>query len=66
MAFGTGHRACIGQNMAMMGMWKVSTPLLWNYDFVPVPGMTGGEMEMKAKDLAELVGGLKCTVKGRP
>jgi cytochrome P450 len=65
MAFGAGHRACIGRNMAMMSMWKVSTTLLRNYEFMPLPGTTGGKIEMKAKGFAELVGGLKCTVKLR-
>jgi cytochrome P450 len=61
MAFGAGHRACIGRNMAMMSMWKVSTALPRNYEFLPVPGTTGGKIEMEAKGFAELVGGLKCT-----
>ena len=65
MAFGAGHRACIGRNMAMMSMWKVSTTLLRNYEFMPLPGTTGGTIEMKARGFAELVGGLKCTVKLR-
>jgi cytochrome P450 len=65
MAFGSGHRACIGRNMAMMSMWKVSTTLLRNYDFVPVAGTTGGKIEMRARGFGELVGGLNCTVKLR-
>ena len=67
MAFGAGHRACIGRNMAMMSMWKVSATLLRNYVFVPAAGTTGGgkEVEMVARGFAELVGGLRCTVKLR-
>ena len=33
--------------------------------FMPLPGTTGGTIEMKARGFAELVGGLKCTVKLR-
>ena len=56
MAFGAGHRACIGRNMAMMSMWKVSATLLRNYEFTPATGTTDGKIEMR---------GLTCTVKSR-
>ena len=65
MAFGAGHRACIGRNVAMMSMWKVSATLLRNYEFTPATGTTDGKIEMRSRGLAELVGGLTCTVKSR-
>ena len=33
MPFGTGHRACIGRNVATVSMWKLITTLLRNYSF---------------------------------
>lgn len=65
LAFGAGHRACIGRNMAMMSMWLVSATLLRNYEFMPVEADPRKKIEIEVRGFGELKGGLRTTVKSR-
>jgi cytochrome P450 len=63
MPFGMGHRACIGRNIAMMNILKVTTTLLRNYKFEAVD--KDETLELLHQGVAEKKGPLMCRVEKR-
>lgn len=63
MPFGIGHRSCIGRNIAMMNILKVTATLLRNYEFDLLD--KNESLEMLHAGVAEKKGPLMCKVKKR-
>lgn len=63
MPFGIGHRSCIGRNIAMINILKVTSTLLRNYEFELLDGEES--LEILHGGVAEKRGPLMCTVKMR-
>lgn len=61
--FGAGHRACIGRNIAMINILKVTATLFRLYEFDPVK--KDEELVMRHIGIAEKSGGLFCRVRKR-
>lgn len=61
--FGIGHRSCIGRNIAMMNILKVTATLLRNYEFEVLD--QNESLEMLHGGVAEKKGPLMCKVRKR-
>lgn len=63
MPFGMGHRSCIGRNIAMMNILKVTATLLRNYKLEAVD--VNERLEILHQGVAEKKGPLMCKVEKR-
>jgi cytochrome P450 len=63
MSFGMGHRSCIGRNIAMMNILKVTATLLRNYKLEAVNLYE--KLEILHRGVAEKKGPLMCKVEKR-
>jgi len=63
MPFGIGHRSCIGRNIAMMNILKVTATLLRNYKLEAVNVYE--KLEILHQGVAEKKGPLLCKVEKR-
>jgi cytochrome P450 len=63
MPFGMGHRSCIGRNIAMMNILKVTATLLRNYKLEAVDVYE--RLEILHQGVAEKKGPLMCKVEKR-